>query len=101
MEMLAIISAIASVPEGTSIIVFTDSLYCINAFSDEDYPAVKNTDLIALFGKYRKKLKKVQLCHVKGHVGIPLNEWCDYWSNFEYKQMQEKCKHFALKANRL
>ena len=100
MEMLAIISAIASVPEGSSIIVFTDSKYCINAFS-EGYPAAKNKDLIALFGKYRKKLGKVLLCHVKGHVGIPLNEWCDYWSNFEYKSMYKKCKEFASKTNRL
>ena len=96
MEMLAIISAIASVPEGSSIIVFTDSKYCINAFS-EGYPAAKNTDLIALFGKYRQKLGKVLLCHVKGHIGIPLNEWCDYWSNFEYKAMYQKCKDFASK----
>ena len=100
MEMLAIISAIASVPEGSSIIVFTDSKYCINAFS-EGYPAAKNKDLIALFGKYRKKLGKVLLCHVKGHIGIPLNEWCDYWSNFEYKSMYKKCKEFASKTNRL
>jgi ribonuclease HI len=100
MEMLAIISAIVSIPEGSSIVVFTDSKYCIEAFS-EDYPARKNIDLIALFGKYRQRLKKVLLCHVKGHVGIPLNEWCDYWSNFEYKAMYKKCKEFASKSNSL
>lgn len=99
MEMLAIISALASVPQGSDLIFITDSQYSLDAFS-EGYPAAKNQDLIALFRKYRSRLGEVQGWHVKGHNGTPLNEWCDYWSNFEYKTMREKCKQNTTESNK-
>ena len=49
MEMLAIISAVASVPKGCSIVVLTDSQYSIRAFT---YGGSKNQDLIELFDKW-------------------------------------------------
>ncbi len=48
MEMLAIISAVASIPKGSSIVVLTDSQYSIRAFT---YGGSKNQDLIELFDK--------------------------------------------------
>ena len=88
MEMLAIISAVASVPKGSSIVVLTDSQYSIRAFT---YGGSKNQDLIELFDRYRTD-RDVSLEWVRGHDGTPLNEWCDYWSNYEYKAMFESAK---------
>lgn len=88
MEMLAIISAVASVPKGSSIVVLTDSQYSIRAFT---YGGSKNQDLIELFDKCGMD-RDVSLEWVRGHDGTPLNEWCDYWSNHEYKAMFESAK---------
>lgn len=89
MEMLAIISAVASVPKGSSIVVLTDSQYSIRAFT---HGGSKNQDLIELFDKCRTD-RDVSLEWVRGHDGIPLNEWCDYWSNHEYKAVFESVKN--------
>lgn len=88
MEMLAIISAVASVPKGSCIVVLTDSQYSIRAFTNG---GTKNRDLIELFDKYGTD-RDVSLEWVRGHDGTPLNEWCDYWSNHEYKAMFESAK---------
>lgn len=88
MEMLAIISAVASVPKCSSIVVLTDSQYSIRAFTNG---GSKNQDLIELFDKYRAD-RDVSLEWVRGHDGNPLNEWCDYWSNHEYEAMFESAK---------
>lgn len=88
MEMLAIISAVASVPKGSCIVVLTDSQYSIRAFTNG---GTKNHDLIELFDKYGME-RDVCLEWVRGHNGTPLNEWCDYWSNYEYKAMLELAK---------
>ena len=88
MEMLAIISAVASVPRDSSIVVLTDSQYSIRAFTNG---GTKNHDLIELFDKYGME-RDVCLEWVRGHNGTPLNEWCDYWSNYEYKAMFESAK---------
>lgn len=88
MEMLAIISAVASVPKGSSIVVLTDSQYSIRAFT---YGGSKNQDLIELFDKCGTD-RDVCLVWVRGHNGTPLNEWCDYWSNHEYKAVFESAK---------
>ena len=88
MEMLAIISAVVSVPKGSSIVILTDSQYSIRAFTNG---GTKNHDLIELFDKYGME-RDVCLEWVRGHNGTPLNEWCDYWSNYEYKAMFESAK---------
>lgn len=98
MEMLAIISALASIPQGSDLIFITDSQYSLDAFG-EGYPAVRNQDLIRMFKTYRARLGQVQGWHIKGHNGTPLNEWCDYWSNFEYQAMRKKCKQKASESN--
>lgn len=88
MEMLAIISAVASAPKGSSIVVLTDSQYSIRAFT---HGGSKNQDLIELFDKCGMD-RDVSLEWVRGHDGTPLNEWCDYWSNHEYKAVFESAK---------
>lgn len=89
MEMLAIVSAIASTPRGARLQVFTDSEYAIKAFL---CGGASNQDLIGLYHKYAGRLAGVKLTHIRGHKGNPLNEWCDYWSNREYKTMRKNCK---------
>ena len=89
MEMLAIISAVASVPKGSSIVVLTDSQYSIRAFT---YGGSKNQDLIELFDKYRAD-RDVRLEWVRGHDGTPLNEWCDHWAGVEYRAISESLKN--------
>ena len=92
MEMFAIISAVASVPKGSSIVVMTDSQYSIRAFTNG---GTKNHDLIELFDKYGTD-RDVSLEWVRGHDGTPLNEWCDHWAGVEYRAMSDavkNCKH--------
>lgn len=87
MEMLAIISAVASVPHGSDLIVFSDSQYAMRAFK---FGGTKNYDLIRLFRNKSRNLNSVRQMWVRGHNGTPLNEWCDYWANYEYKTEKEK-----------
>lgn len=48
MEMLAIISAVKSVPKGATLTVYTDSQYCITSFTNCKKPK-KDLDLINLY----------------------------------------------------
>lgn len=89
MEMLAIISAVASVPKGSKIVVLTDSQYSIRAFT---YGGSKNQDLIDLFDKYGMD-RDVCMEWVRGHDGTPLNEWCDHWAGVEYRTMLESARN--------
>lgn len=77
-EMLAIISAVNSVPPGSSITIHTDSQYCIGAFKP-DYiikPATKNADLITMYQKIAET-RAVKFVWVKGHAGDYYNELVD------------------------
>lgn len=89
MEMLAIISAVASVPQGSSIVVMTDSQYAIRAFT---YGGSANNDLIELYNKFSAS-RDVSLEWVRGHNGTPLNEWCDHWAGVEYRATSEAVKN--------
>lgn len=73
MEMLAIISAVCSVPEGSDLTVYSDSKYAINVFSGIWKPK-KNRDLII---KYNERVKTVCFRWVKGHNGDKYNEMVD------------------------
>lgn len=84
MEMLAIISAVNSIPEGSSILVRTDSKIAINAFENQPVKAA-NHDLIDLYAKVSDG-KRVFFEWVKGHSGNEWNEFCDEIAN---NMMQE------------
>ena len=75
MEMLAIISAVNYVPEGSEIIVVTDSKYAMNIFNGSWNPT-KNFDMIDLFNRVSEN-KKVTIKWVKGHSGNKYNEMVD------------------------
>lgn len=76
MEMLAIISAVCSVPEGSDLTVFSDSQYAINVFSGIWNPK-KNRDLIIKYNEYIKSLSSVSFRWLKGHNGNKYNEMVD------------------------
>ena len=88
MELLAIISALNSLPEKSDAIVFTDSKYCIRVL--DGYQHEKNQDLIGLFIKIRKPLGKVFFQWVKGHNGNEYNEMADELAFSAFKEMSEK-----------
>jgi ribonuclease HI len=89
MEMLAAAVALESIPEGSEVVLHSDSKLLIDAFNQfwikswqakgwrkADKSAVLNVDLwkrilAAMAGK------KVKYVWVKGHDGIPENERCD------------------------
>lgn len=76
MEMLAIISAVCSVPEGSDLIVYSDSKYAINVFSGIWKPK-KNRDLIIKYNERVKTLSSVYFRWIKGHNGDKYNELVD------------------------
>ena len=89
MEMLAIISAVNSIPRGSSIVIYTDSQYSILAFT-KIKKAKKNLDLINLYHHCAAKLKHIEFVWVKGHNGNKYNEIVDSMANSAYKEMIKK-----------
>ena len=86
MEMLAIISAVNSVPTGCTLLIYTDSQYCIKAFDGRQH--TKNADLIEMFHKIRST-SGVSVCFewVKGHDGNEYNEMADALAYSGYKEI--------------
>lgn len=76
MELLAIISIVNSLPQNSSVLIHTDSQYCILALQDGN--PQKNLDLVNLYEDIVEEKKlKVILTWVRGHDGDPNNEECD------------------------
>ena len=80
MEMLAIISAVNYVPNGSEILVITDSQYAMNIFIGLWKPT-KNKDLIELYHQCAKG-KKVRFRWIHGHNGNPYNERVDKLASY-------------------
>lgn len=93
-EMMAIISAVASLPEGSAAIIRTDSQYCIGAFTNGGNA---NHDLILMFRRYAERLSSVKFEKTKGHSGEPGNETVDRMANEAYRQT---CAANGIQVNR-
>ena len=89
MEMLAIISAVCSTPKNADLIVYTDSQYCITAFTNVKKPK-KNLELINLYHHSVAGLNSVEFRWVKGHNVDEYNELVDSMAVDAYKSMIEK-----------
>jgi ribonuclease HI len=89
MEMLAIISAINWIPEGSSITIYSDSQYAINVFSGK-WKAKSNTDLVRLYDTVAARVSKICFKWVKGHAGTKWNEYVDQLASSETIRMAEK-----------
>lgn len=85
-EMIAIISAVAWVPDGASVTVYSDSQYAINIFSGK-WNASANLNLLERYRQVSNG-KDVRLQWVKGHSGVYWNEVCDGLARAEYEKMK-------------
>lgn len=100
MELLAVINALRSIPDGCDVTVMSDSQYITNAFNEgwvtkwEKQNWMRNKkdpvvnpdlwkDLVALTKKH-----KVKFVWIKGHAGHPYNERCDKLAVKEAKRYQ-------------
>lgn len=84
MELLAIISAINSIPDDASMLVHTDSKYAISALK---YGGLhKNQDLVSLFQKL-KGCRKIYFDWIKGHNGVEYNEMADQLAFSAYQDI--------------
>lgn len=84
MEILAIISAVNSVPECASVLVHTDSKYAISVLKEGSF--IKNNDLISLFNKIKGN-RKVYFDWIKGHNGVEYNEMADQLAFSAYQDI--------------
>lgn len=85
-ELMAIISAVNWIPQGASVIVYSDSQYAINALSGR-YKAKANLNLIEMFYEVSRG-KEVFFEWVKGHNGNHWNEIVDKMANAEYQKLK-------------
>ena len=80
-ELGAIIRAVMSVPNGSEMDIYSDSLYAVNVLSGK-WGASANLDLIERYGtEVEQRCLKVNLYWVKGHNGDTYNEMSDALCN--------------------
>jgi len=85
-ELMAIISAVNWIPQGASVVVYSDSQYAINALSGYFRPKT-NLNLIEKFFEVSRG-KEVFFQWVKGHNGNKWNEVVDKMANNEYQKLK-------------
>ncbi len=95
MELLAIISAVNSCPQGAFVDVYTDSQYSILVLSKSFKPK-KNPDLYELYKKCSAHVAGVRFHWVKGHDGNKYNELAD---NLAYGAYCEICDAYGIEKS--
>ena len=76
-ELLAIVNAVMLVPDHSSVIIYTDSQYCIGVLTGK-YRRKKNTDLLDKWDIIvTSKKMNIEFKWVRGHSGDKYNEECD------------------------
>ena len=85
-ELMAIISAVNWIPQGASVIVYSDSQYAINTLSGR-WKAKANIELVNMFYEISRG-KEVFFEWVKGHNGDHWNEVVDKMANAEYQKLK-------------
>lgn len=92
MELLAIISAVNSCPQGAYVDVYTDSQYCILVLS-KDFKPKLNADLYEIYKKSAAHVAGVRFHWVKGHDGNKYNEMAD---DLAYSAYCEICDTYNI-----
>lgn len=90
-EMLAILSSLKSLPDNCSVVIRTDSQYCINAFTHRETRfslGIKNEDIIAMYNHESKRFAKIAFEWVKAHSGDYYNEIVNALSNERRAEIQ-------------
>ncbi|MBR5414147.1 MAG: hypothetical protein IK114_14135 [Fibrobacter sp.] len=76
-ELGAIIRTLMSVPEGSQLLIHSDSQYAVKVLSG-DWEAKANLGLVDRFHQEKRKRRlRVELRWVRGHNGNPMNERAD------------------------
>lgn len=91
MELMAILSAVASVPDGSSLVVCTDSQYCIQVLTNKDNAnnfTRPNSNVIRQYFNYASRLKAVRFEWIKGHNGNEFNEMVDALAQSRTEEMR-------------
>lgn len=96
MELLAIISAAKSCPDGAYLDIYTDSQYCILVLG-KSTPQMKNPDLYELYKKCSAHLAGVRFHWVKGHNGDKYNEMVD---NLAYGAYCDICEQYNIEKSK-
>lgn len=91
MELMAILSAVAAVPAGSTLVIYTDSQYCIQVLTNEknanNYTR-PNANIIRQYFNYASRLKAIRFEWVKGHNGDEFNEMVDALANSRTEEMR-------------
>lgn len=91
MELMAILSAVAAVPAGSTLVVYTDSQYCIQVLTNKANAnnfSRPNANVIRQYFSYASRLKAVRFEWVKGHDGNEFNEMVDALAQSRTEEMR-------------
>lgn len=96
MELLAIISAVNTCPDGAYVDVYTDSQYSILVLS-KSYKPKLNADLYELYKKCSTHVADVRFHWVKGHNGNKYNEMAD---ELAYGAYCDICDQYGIEKSK-
>lgn len=91
MELMAILSAVAAVPAGSTLVIYTDSQYCIQVLTKKANAnnfTRPNANVIRQYFNYASRLKTVRFEWVKGHGGNEFNEMVDALAQSRTEEMR-------------
>lgn len=91
MELMAILSAVAAVPAESTLVVYTDSQYCIQVLTNKANAnnfSRPNANVIRQYFSYASRLKAVRFEWVKGHDGNEFNEMVDALAQSRTEEMR-------------
>ena len=91
MELMAILSAVAAVPPNSSLVIYTDSQYCIQVLTNKANAnnfSRPNANIIRQYFNYVSRLKAVRFEWVKGHDGNEFNEMVDALAQSRTEEMR-------------
>ena len=94
MELLAIISAVKSCPEGSFVHVISDSQYALNMLGMKTGHS-SNSDLFDLFVECSSHVEGLSFEWVKGHSG---NKWNEEADRLAYDAYRAKCSELGIVA---
>jgi ribonuclease HI len=100
-EWAAVIEAIAKLKSPCEVIVYSDSMICVNAINRRGRKDSKrgNKDLVLRFREVAKPYQ-VSAVFVRGHTGNHYNEACDAAATAAMKQREQPYLDYCMKADK-
>jgi ribonuclease HI len=98
-EWAAVIEAVAKLKSPCEVIVYTDSMICVNAINGRGRKDAKrgNRDLVLRFREVARA-HRVTAVFVRGHAGNPHNEACDSAATAAMKEKRESYPAYCMRA---